>query len=64
LVGALKNYFESDLYEQLDFRRREIQDFANDRYSWSKIVAITTAAYSKLLPAEKQYNEYYTPEKS
>jgi len=64
LAGALKNYFESDLYEQLDFRRREIQDFANDRYSWSKVVVITTAAYSKFLPAEKLYDAYYAPEKS
>jgi D-inositol-3-phosphate glycosyltransferase len=64
LMVALKNYFESDLYEQLNFRRREIQGFANDRYSWSKVVAITTAAYSKFLPAEKQYSAHYVPEKS
>jgi glycosyltransferase involved in cell wall biosynthesis len=64
LVSALKNYFESELYDQLGFRRREIQDFANDRYSWSKVVAITVAVYSKFLPAEKQYNAPYVPEKS
>jgi len=49
LAGALKSYFESDLYEQLNFRRREIRDFANNRYSWSKVVAITAIVYSKLL---------------
>jgi D-inositol-3-phosphate glycosyltransferase len=64
LMVALKSYFESDLYEQLNIRRREIQDFANDRYSWNKVVAITTAAYSKFLHPEKQYHAHFAPEKS
>jgi len=63
LTQAIQNYFESDLYRELNVRRREIQDFANDRYSWSKVAAITTAVYSKLLPAEKHYCAHCAPEK-
>jgi glycosyltransferase involved in cell wall biosynthesis len=49
LADAIQDYFRSDLYKQLDQRRQSIQDFANDRYSWGKVAAITTACYSKLL---------------
>ena len=64
LARAIKNYFESDLYRQLDFRRKEIRDFANDRYSWSKVAAITTAVYSKLLHRAEISCANCAPEKS
>jgi glycosyltransferase involved in cell wall biosynthesis len=64
LTRAIQKYFESDLYRELNIRRREIQDFASDRYSWSKVAAITTAVYSQLLPEEKHYCPHCTPEKS
>jgi len=53
LAGAIQNYFKSDLYHQLEARRREIRDFANEKYSWSKVAAITTATYSELLHEEE-----------
>jgi len=49
LAGAIGNYFTSDLYRNLDRRRSEIKKYANERYSWDKVSAITTAVYSKLL---------------
>jgi glycosyltransferase involved in cell wall biosynthesis len=49
LTSTIKNYFESDLHLELDSRRAEIQNFANERYSWAKVAAITTMVYSKLL---------------
>ena len=49
LAGAIQNYFQSDLYGQLESRRREIQDFAREKYSWSKVGAITAAVYSEVL---------------
>jgi D-inositol-3-phosphate glycosyltransferase len=55
LARTIQNYFEGNLYRQLNFRRKEIRDFANDRYSWSKVAAITTAVYSKLPRAEKRH---------
>jgi glycosyltransferase involved in cell wall biosynthesis len=64
LARTIENYFESDLHLELDSRRAEIQNFANERYSWSKVAAITTAVYSKLSPAEKHYSAHYAPEKS
>ena len=48
LAGAIQNYFQSDLYVRLESRRREIQDFAKEKYSWSKVGAITTAVYSEI----------------
>jgi len=64
LARTIQNYFESDLHLELDSRRAEIQNFANERYSWSKVAAMTTAVYSKLSPAEKHYSAHYAPEKS
>jgi glycosyltransferase involved in cell wall biosynthesis len=49
LARVLEKYFQSDLYRQLPQRRRQIQDFANERYSWSKVAALTTARYQGLL---------------
>jgi glycosyltransferase involved in cell wall biosynthesis len=64
LARTIENYFESDLHLELDSRRAEIQNFANERYSWSKVAGITAAVYSKLSPAEKHYSAHYAPEKS
>ena len=49
LARVIASYFESDLYANLEQRRSEINKYANKRYSWSKVTAITTAAYSRLL---------------
>jgi len=49
LAGTIKRYFESPLYQQLEQRRPGIKEFANRRYSWHEVAAITTARYAKLL---------------
>src|SRR5438552_5042180 len=49
LATAIRRYFNSDLYKQLDKSRRKIRDYANDRYSWSKVATITTRVYADLL---------------
>jgi D-inositol-3-phosphate glycosyltransferase len=64
LARAIQNYFESDLYRQLNFRRKEIQDFANDRYSWGKVAAITTAVYSNLPRAEEKSSAHCAVKKA
>ncbi|MGH7950542.1 MAG: glycosyltransferase family 4 protein [Limisphaerales bacterium] len=64
LARTIQNYFESDLHYELESRRHEIQNFANERYSWSKVAAITTAVYSKLLRAEKKHEPQFAAEQS
>jgi glycosyltransferase involved in cell wall biosynthesis len=49
LAEAVMVYFRSDLFQQLEWRRTMIREFARQRYSWAKVAAITMAAYSQLL---------------
>jgi len=49
LVSVIGKYFESDLFRNLESSRTEIKKYANERYSWSKVAAITTTVYSDLL---------------
>ncbi|HEY1790622.1 MAG TPA: glycosyltransferase family 4 protein [Verrucomicrobiae bacterium] len=49
LAEVIEKYFSSDLFKNLESQRPEIREYANERYSWSKVAAITTGIYSKLL---------------
>ena len=49
LAKSIESYFSSDLYRQLENRRQEIQDLANQRYSWTKVGEITKSVYASLL---------------
>jgi len=49
LGQAIRAYFESDLYRNLDRNRKVIWDYANERYSWARVAAIITVVYSRLL---------------
>jgi glycosyltransferase involved in cell wall biosynthesis len=51
LARTIRCYFQSDLYHNLDDRRRMIRQYANERYSWSKVAAVITNVYSSLLAA-------------
>ena len=51
LRRTIEKFFAGDLYANLAERRREIHDYANERYSWSKVSAVTTEVYSRLLDA-------------
>lgn len=49
LALSIESYFRSDLFAALDNRRREIQEYAAKRNSWSIVGQITKDLYLKLL---------------
>ncbi len=49
LAKAIESYFHSSMYSDLASIRPNIQQFARERYSWTKVAAITAAAYRALL---------------
>ena len=49
LANVIEKYFSSELYKNLESRRQEIREYANNRYSWAKVGAVTTHVYSRLL---------------
>jgi glycosyltransferase involved in cell wall biosynthesis len=49
LARKIDKYFNSELFRNLETRRLEIKKYANERYSWNKVAAITTAIYCNLL---------------
>jgi glycosyltransferase involved in cell wall biosynthesis len=49
LANTIEHYFASDLYRDLATRRTDIRIYANERFSWGKVAAITTKVYSDLL---------------
>jgi D-inositol-3-phosphate glycosyltransferase len=48
LAKAIRQYFRSALFTELESRRRQIKQYANERYSWNKVAMITTSVYSNL----------------
>ncbi|HUC83859.1 MAG TPA: glycosyltransferase family 4 protein [Candidatus Acidoferrales bacterium] len=48
IVRAVQRYFVSDLYGRRESHRAEIRQFAQDRYSWSKVARMTAAVYDRL----------------
>jgi glycosyltransferase involved in cell wall biosynthesis len=52
LAKTTKRYFASELFRNLETRRAQIKKYANERYSWDKVAAITTAIYSRLLTSD------------
>jgi glycosyltransferase involved in cell wall biosynthesis len=49
LARKIEDYFNSELFGDLETRRTQIRKYANERYSWDKVAAITIAIYSNLL---------------
>jgi D-inositol-3-phosphate glycosyltransferase len=49
LAKVLANYFESELFRNLEKHRSEIKEYANERYSWNKVAEVTKAVYSGLI---------------
>jgi len=49
LSRMIGEYFESHLFRNLESRRGAIKAYANERYSWDKVAAVTMAVYSGLL---------------
>jgi D-inositol-3-phosphate glycosyltransferase len=52
LARALEEYFESDLFVDLERRRPEIRHFATERHSWEVVSELTTGVYASLLGSE------------
>ncbi len=52
LASKIDKYFNSQLFYSLQTRRAQIKNYANERYSWDKVAAITTAIYSRLLASD------------
>jgi glycosyltransferase involved in cell wall biosynthesis len=52
LACKIDKYFNSDLFHNLETRRPQIKAYANERYSWDKVAAITTTVYSRLLTSD------------
>jgi glycosyltransferase involved in cell wall biosynthesis len=48
LLAGIEQYFASDLCRNLENRRQTISDYANDRYSWAKVAALTAKVYAEL----------------
>jgi glycosyltransferase involved in cell wall biosynthesis len=49
LARKIDSYFSSDLFHDLERRRARIKQYANERYSWDNVAAITTSVYSRLV---------------
>ena len=52
LARTIEKYFESDLFKDLENRRSDVKNYANERYSWNKVAATTMAVYSRLLTSD------------
>ena len=48
LARIICKYFENDLFRNLESRQLKIREYANERYSWSKVATITIKIYSAL----------------
>jgi D-inositol-3-phosphate glycosyltransferase len=49
LGSVICRYFDSELFRNLENRRLEIKQYANERYAWAKVAAIAASVYSTLL---------------
>jgi glycosyltransferase involved in cell wall biosynthesis len=49
LARVIERYFASDLYAELNSRRREIRDYATQQHSWDVVGQITMNVYANLL---------------
>jgi glycosyltransferase involved in cell wall biosynthesis len=52
LARKIGQYFNGELFRNLETRRAEIKGYANEQYSWDKVAGITTAIYSTLLTSD------------
>jgi glycosyltransferase involved in cell wall biosynthesis len=52
LADTIQAYFDSDLYENLETRRNQIQHFANRRNSWTNVGDILGAVYRNMFLAK------------
>jgi glycosyltransferase involved in cell wall biosynthesis len=49
LSRALGQYFQSDLFKNLDEKRQDIRAYVEERHSWTTVAEITNNVYAELL---------------
>ncbi len=49
LARGLREYFDGDLYAQLDTNRQELKDYATSRHSWDTVGEMTKTVYREVL---------------
>jgi D-inositol-3-phosphate glycosyltransferase len=49
LACQIDRYFRSELFRDLETRRVQIKEYANQQYAWGRVATIVTEIYSKLL---------------
>jgi glycosyltransferase involved in cell wall biosynthesis len=54
LARKIESYFQSELFCNLENRRAEIKAYANERYSWDKVAAITADVYARLVRSDSR----------
>jgi glycosyltransferase involved in cell wall biosynthesis len=53
LANKIEQYFNSELFTKLGDTRADIKAYANECYSWAKVVAITTKVYGDVVASAK-----------
>jgi glycosyltransferase involved in cell wall biosynthesis len=48
IAAAIERYFASDLYRNLESRRQQIRDYAQERHSWDIVGEMTRNVYAGL----------------
>jgi glycosyltransferase involved in cell wall biosynthesis len=48
LAEAIERYFASDLFKNLEVRRRELKDYASANHSWDVVAELTSNTYAKM----------------
>jgi glycosyltransferase involved in cell wall biosynthesis len=48
LAAKIEKYFKSEVFEKLEERRVGIKEYANERFSWSKVATVTRETYLRL----------------
>ena len=49
LAAKIEQYFKIEVFENLEERRAGIKEYANERFSWSKVATVTRETYLRLL---------------
>jgi D-inositol-3-phosphate glycosyltransferase len=55
MARAIERYFTSDLFRNLDRRRKDISDWARERHSWDIVVQMTINVYASLVSGSPKW---------
>lgn len=53
MARVIETYFASDLFRNIDVRRREIKDYAKANHSWYAVAEVTCSVYAKMLQSSR-----------